>query len=97
MSDDWQRHAACLGMDPAVFFPEHGESTAEAKRVCGGCPVREPCLAYALGHDDQVGVWGGTAARERLVLLGRRKPKSKQRSTGLGFYVRLGGQQTNPY
>jgi len=84
-------------MDPALFFPEQpGASTAGAKRVCGGCPVQEECLAEALTHDDQFGVWGGTAARERLVMLGRRKPRQKPPSRSLGFYVRVGGHKGNP-
>ena len=43
----WMAQAACRGMDSATFFPSRGEATDEARKVCGGCPVAGPCLAYA--------------------------------------------------
>ena len=60
----WRDRAACQHADPRVFFS--GEKTvAAAKAVCGGCPVREDCLTYALANDEPVGVWGGVTAEER--------------------------------
>jgi predicted Fe-S protein YdhL (DUF1289 family) len=54
---------------PAVnFFPGRGESAAPAKAVCRRCPVRSPCLEFALEHDVS-GVWGGTSERQRRQLL----------------------------
>lgn len=64
----WMADAKCLNADPDVFFPEKGGSTREAKRVCGECPVRRECLAYALDNDERWGVWGGLAERERRKL-----------------------------
>jgi WhiB family redox-sensing transcriptional regulator len=61
----WQNQANCLGLDPVLFFPERGESTREAKRVCAGCAVREECLEYALDEGFRHGVWGGLSERER--------------------------------
>ncbi len=46
----WQARAACRGAGPAAFFPYGGEPTDEARELCGQCPVREPCLAYAMGR-----------------------------------------------
>jgi len=69
----WQNHAACN--DPAVadvFFPDKGGTTREAKRICAGCPVREPCLQYALDNDERYGVWGGLSERQRRRLRKRR-------------------------
>ena len=40
----WWDYANCLGVDPALFFPERGASTKEAKEGCRGCVVREDCL-----------------------------------------------------
>ncbi|MBT2416167.1 WhiB family transcriptional regulator [Streptomyces sp. ISL-12] len=67
----WQPHGACHGMDPwdadAVFFPgprDHA-AIAEAKELCGWCPVRRDCLNYALEHDLQDGIWGGLTEAER--------------------------------
>lgn len=61
----WQDEALCAQTDPEIFFPEKGQSTREAKLICGRCVVREQCLAYALEDRDLLGVWGGTAPRER--------------------------------
>ncbi|MFG2869532.1 WhiB family transcriptional regulator [Streptomyces sp. NPDC048338] len=44
-----------------------------AKNVCNGCAVRIDCLAEALDHRIEFGVWGGMTERERRALL-RRKP-----------------------
>jgi WhiB family transcriptional regulator, redox-sensing transcriptional regulator len=62
----WQAEAACRGAGTVDYFPSRGESTAAAKAVCAGCPVRTECLDYALDTADLVpGIWGGTAERER--------------------------------
>lgn len=62
----WQDHAACRGMDPNIFFPERGQDSEAAKRVCMRCPVRERCLDYAEGvPKERSGVWGGLSGRER--------------------------------
>lgn len=61
----WMVDARCLDADPEAFFPEKGGSTREAKRICADCPVAEPCLEYALEHDERFGIWGGLSERER--------------------------------
>lgn len=61
----WQDYANCLGLDPALFFPERGASTREAKEVCAGCRVRDDCLEYALVEVITHGIWGGLSERER--------------------------------
>lgn len=64
----WNQHAACLGCDPELWFPDRGESTREAKEVCRGCVVREDCLEYALANVEKFGIWGGKSERERRLL-----------------------------
>jgi hydroxymethylbilane synthase len=66
---DWRDHAACRGMDPELFFPIGTSSASllqidEAKQICRTCPVRRPCLRWALENGD-AGVWGGTSEDER--------------------------------
>jgi WhiB family redox-sensing transcriptional regulator len=46
---------------------------AEAKRVCGGCPVREACRGYALENEEEYGVWGGLSEAERKRLIDARR------------------------
>ncbi|MDE1642854.1 WhiB family transcriptional regulator [Actinotignum sanguinis] len=70
---DWRSHAACLTEDPELFFPIGSSASAlaqtdRAKRVCQECTVREDCLSYALEHNQDSGVWGGTSEDERRRL-----------------------------
>ncbi len=67
---EWQDKALCAQVDPEIFFPEKGGSVRDPKRVCGRCEVREPCLDYALTHEDagRFGIWGGMSERERRRL-----------------------------
>ena len=59
----WREQGACRGLDPALFFPERGDSTAAAKATCASCPVRAQCLDYGLY--ERFGIWGGKGERER--------------------------------
>lgn len=70
----WRRQAACRDEDPELFFPPGRGDTAyaqveAAKRICLGCPVREPCLTYALATRQREGIWGGLTGLERDQLL----------------------------
>jgi WhiB family redox-sensing transcriptional regulator len=71
--DNWRNRAACRTEDPDLFFPigTSGPAlmqTEQAKAVCRRCPVREPCLQWALDTGQSIGVWGGTSETERLAL-----------------------------
>lgn len=65
---DWRCRAACRDGDPDRLFVR-GAAQREAKLVCFGCPVRTECLAEALDHRIEFGVWGGMTERERRALL----------------------------
>jgi len=67
----WRELAACRGADLDVFFPERGESAGPARQVCAACPVRQPCLDYAITNRITHGVWGGLTERERRALQSR--------------------------
>ena len=74
---DWRDHAACRDLDPELFFPVGNTGPAlnaisQAKRVCARCPVRVPCLDWAVTSGQDAGVWGGTTEGERRVLRSRR-------------------------
>ncbi len=64
----WRQLAACRGTDLDVFFPERGETAGPARQVCAACPVRQPCLDYALSNRITHGIWGGLTERERRPL-----------------------------
>ena len=67
----WRELAACRGAELNLFFPERGESAGPARRVCSACPVREPCLDYAISNRIVHGIWGGLTERERRALQSR--------------------------
>ena len=67
----WRELAACRGTNLEVFFPERGESAGPARQVCAGCPVRQPCLDYAITNRITHGIWGGLTERERRALRSR--------------------------
>lgn len=75
----WRRLAACRGEDSTYYFaPSYFEKRGEklareavAKRICAACPVRRPCLEYALQTREAHGVWGGLNETERRAILKR--------------------------
>jgi hypothetical protein len=69
MNRDQNERAACLGMDPGLFFPEKSDTrgAAAAKEVCAACPsdVKVACLGLAVRGAHTVGIWAGSTSRER--------------------------------
>lgn len=63
---------ACVGVDPDLFFPAQGESTAKAKAVCARCPIRAACAEWAITAPEKFGIWGRLSERERRVERKRR-------------------------
>jgi WhiB family redox-sensing transcriptional regulator len=63
--DFWQDRAACYGIDPDVFFPASEEEAGPALTYCGGCSIKDTCLAWALKNRERYGVWGGTTEQQR--------------------------------
>lgn len=66
---DWMVDASCKGLTH-VFYPGQGENLKVelAKRICEGCPVRQPCLDYAVRNVEWFGVWGGMSENKRGLL-----------------------------
>ncbi|MGK5496716.1 WhiB family transcriptional regulator [Streptomyces sp. URMC 125] len=68
----WHARGLCHGMDPSesdrLFFPRSTRSItaiAQAKELCGRCPVRTLCLNSALDTEARHGIWGGLTEGER--------------------------------
>lgn len=99
----WEYAAKCRDVeDPDIFYPERNAKTykaiaASARAICFGkdgrpaCPVRIPCLLYALKREDKLqederhGIWGGLSHRERNHLL--RKWRSTAPELDLAAFV----------
>jgi len=78
---DWRDKAACLTVDPELFFPVGNTGPAvdqieKAKTVCATCTVTEICLQYALESSQDSGVWGGLSEDERRAL---KRPAARAR------------------
>lgn len=73
----WHRQAACRG-ETEAFYPERGQSVREQKATCAGCPVREPCLDFAIVRGEKIGIWGGMSARERRAETKRRREAARR-------------------
>ncbi len=50
--EPWQAEGICRQVDPEIFFPEKGQSTKDAKRVCAN-------------YGERFGIFGGYSERER--------------------------------
>lgn len=72
---EWTPHAACRTSAPDALFVQ-GAAQQQAKQICQRCPVIAECLADALDHRTEFGVWGGMTERERRAML-RRHPNIK--------------------
>jgi WhiB family transcriptional regulator, redox-sensing transcriptional regulator len=66
-SMSWRGLARCAEVDPDLWFPEKGGNARArvAKRICRMCPVRRPCLDYALRNGEMHGIWGATSPEDR--------------------------------
>src|SRR5882762_2564221 len=73
MDTQWMRFGKCRKVAPATFFPSDGVGVEVARRLCAECPVKEPCLEYALVERIDHGIWGGASERERRRILRRRR------------------------
>lgn len=86
----WQERAACLGHPTDWWYLEtandgrpgghEAAALADARRaveICDGCPVRDECLTYALGH-EKYGIWGGLNANERRRLKRRQRDARRE-------------------
>lgn len=70
MPDDynWRDDALCVQVSPDLFFNDDDsvDNTAEAKKICNMCDVKDQCLMWALEvGEQQWGVLGGLSPRQR--------------------------------
>ncbi len=92
----WIEHSRCIGEDPELFFPVGSrgpamEQTERAIAVCMNCPVRAPCLEWALDTCQDAGVWGGMGEEDRREIRRARRraaaeaaPRSDHELVGTG-------------
>ena len=73
------------GIEPEDEPPEDRAARIEvARQICATCPVRRPCLAYALRTRPAAGVWAGFTPEEITGLIAAAaRPARVQRATAL--------------
>ena len=74
---DWAQ-AACRDGNGSrglldLFFSEDIGDIADAKAICAGCALVEPCLQGALDRREPWGVWGGQLFLNGKILPFKRK------------------------
>lgn len=83
----WAQHGACRTAPQSLFFPERGESVAQAVAICQRCGVQDACREYAVAAGQELlGIWGGTTGRTRRRIRAERAaeavaPKPKREMT----------------
>lgn len=82
MSEEWRLAALCAETDPEAFYPEVGQSGAEALAICGRCDVQRECLEDALAMEARIGgyrhgIRGGKTARQRQQIAKQRRGETR--------------------
>lgn len=72
----WHGCGLCIGENPDVFFPSHGDPGTKARQICAACAVRAQCLDYAI-KADEFGIWGGLDQQARRNLGRKRRCRQK--------------------
>ncbi len=71
VTPEWTVDAACVSVDPELWFPDKGGTTSRAVlEICASCPVRRSCLASAIVNLEE-GIWGGVQALQRSQARGQ--------------------------
>lgn len=86
--------ASCRGLDTNLFFPERGEDSSIAKRICFTCPVKNPCRDWALANNEKHGIWGGTSEKERRTRRRTRRTELADLTT-TDYTLRVNARRTN--
>jgi WhiB family redox-sensing transcriptional regulator len=70
---DWMADAECAQVDADLWTAvQAGGNYDDARRICGQCPVRPQCAAYAGGlrnqHDIALhGMWAGQTPQQQTT------------------------------
>lgn len=95
-STAWMDRALCVGADPDVWFAR-GMHAAQAKQICGRCPVVDQCelhvqaLEHGQGARERYGTWAARYGSTRA----KGKPVTRENLARDRRIVRMGGQGWN--
>lgn len=81
----------CRNFDPDLWFADSPAQLELAKSLCGGCPLRQECLAGAVERQEPWGVWGGEIFEHGQVVA-RKRPRGRPRKEDVARDVELRNQ-----
>ncbi|MER5715772.1 WhiB family transcriptional regulator [Streptomyces sp. NPDC002132] len=87
ITPNWQSRAACLGRWDEMHPDNDEHEIANAKAICGRCPVQQDCFWDAVRTgDDQYGIRAGLRANERRAVMRelRRREQAAGQRGGVG-------------
>ena len=64
----WRADSLCRPHPTRWWFAGDPREALVAKSICSGCPVKGPCLEFALSRPDVFGIWAATTASERTTI-----------------------------
>jgi hypothetical protein len=67
--NSWMGDGLCSQTDPDIFFPESGQATHQAVKICNRCPVQAKCFEFAMENGESYGIWGGVPTRGRREMM----------------------------
>jgi excisionase family DNA binding protein len=67
-AEDWRADSLCRKHPTRWWFGGDQRETTIAKGLCAGCVVQLPCLEFALGRPELLGVWAATTPGERAAM-----------------------------
>lgn len=71
--------------DKDFFFPDSAlqleERLPRLLELCGGCPSKAECQAYAITNEIKDGIWGGTTPQQRKALWIKYRKEEKRNLT----------------
>jgi len=77
-SDGSSFNLPCHSSDPELYFSEDEMEVAQAKSLCGGCPVRAQCLEGAAGRPSlkEIAARDGQGELIELTLISKQRDES---------------------
>ncbi|MEU6535561.1 WhiB family transcriptional regulator [Streptomyces sp. NPDC047000] len=88
MKRDWELEAVCRTREPEIWFTRKGR--AEARLLCGACPVRTDCLEAVLEHEAglsagyRAGIFAGLTGEERAEIAQQRSEAAESDPVSAG-------------
>ena len=73
--EPWKAQAKCRGLPRRWFFcaSERSEAILRGLQICGGCPVSDECLDYAIANRIDYGIFGGCTSLQRKRIRWKRE------------------------